>query len=90
MTTETLERTEVQTLAANVAAGIREHGHYQRGYRPGGHCVILNPYIHSGNIGAFVNALGFPNAAVAVHWNDNTPTADVLARLDAIANGESA
>lgn len=92
MTTETLERTEVQTLAAAVAGEIRERGHYQYGCGHSGACVMLNSHIKGGNALVLARALGFPggDTEAIFRWNDNTPTADVLARLDAIANGESA
>lgn len=90
MTTETLERTEVQKLAAAVAGEIRERGHYQFGKSHHGSCVMLNSHLTGSNITAFAAALGFRDQVDAASWNDRTPTADVLARLDAIANGESA
>lgn len=88
-------------IAAEVAAHIRENGHYQSkpnqhlaGYHTAGlYCVAINPTtrrLGMDDYQAYYRAVA-ANAGIDGHrvqlvaWNDETPTETVLAVLDEIA-----
>lgn len=89
---------EVRELARGIAADIRKRGHFQE--KPGQElwwcpgssgsvCVVVNPTMHAlaydpDRFDALKRLL--PTTSPAT-WSDLTPTADVLATLDRIAEG---
>lgn len=88
----------VQETARSVAADIRRQGHYQakpgqRMYRysaPNNPCCVLaNPTAHAQGLDAILALETALDEAEIGHstvvWNDKTPTAQVLAKLDEIA-----
>ena len=94
---------EVRELARGIAAEIREKGHWQAGRicADGSTCIINSKAFGAVNryywmtplidrLAFLLNGYVYNDAEIykpITDWNDSTPTADVLARLDAIAEG---
>lgn len=89
---------EVRDLAKGIAADIRKYGHYKgRGeyWGPGRPthpcCIVESPTSERARHGAVsllpLYRLLVADSADIAYWNDTTPTADVLAALDHIAEG---
>lgn len=88
---------EVRELARGIAADIRKYGHWQMGVSDcdKGYCVVTSPTYqkwHKANAWDVTDRLaslltGTPDLTEIWSWNDSTPTADVLAALDRIAEG---
>lgn len=91
----------VRDLARGIAENIRSRGHWQGGLQcsDGGVCIITSPAYAAALRADFPAIKGLwhlivpgstPGTPPLPDWNDTTPTADVLARLDAIAEGLAA
>lgn len=87
---------EVRELARGIAADIRKYGHWQA-TKPGtadeAHCIVTSPTFGTGlrdgsSSAALLMLLVYRVYGLTItRFNDNTPTADVLAALDRIAEG---
>jgi hypothetical protein len=94
---------DVRELAAGIADDIETHGHWQDTpdrsdmwrprKNPGGRCCLIQSptfqtHLGSPAAGTFFTVLEESVGRDALSWNDETPTAEVLATLRKIAVGE--